>query len=246
VDSVQFRNNVQASLLYMLAMCPGAWFCAAGAGLYALFRRRRAANGTGESGRTDPMTNPFLGAVACLVLPVAVLWRDADVQIHPRYVLVALPGSMIFCVSLYRRWVKSKRGPVIWAAVQILVFGAALAVLAPYRQTQTRKMEFARTVRDSVPDEGLLFAGNLSPVLDYYRGIGVRPRWQVFWSGWDWDAGAAGNAIRRAWAGGIPVYVSGNPAGWFNFEGEFLDLHYLLKDCRQEQVAPMLFRVLPP
>jgi hypothetical protein len=248
---IQFWNNVQASLLYALAMCPGAWCAAAGAGLYGLFRRRTAGTGTEESsctGRRQPgsIPNPVWGAVACLLVPIAVLWRDADVQMHPRYVLVALPGSLIFCVSLYERWVHSRRGPVIWAAVQILIFGLALAVLSPYRQAQTRKMEFARMVRDSIPDEGLLIAGNLSPVLDYYRGIGVRPRWQILWSGWDWDARVAETAIRSAWADGIPVYLSRNPLGWSNFEAEFLDLHFLLKDCRQEQIAPMLFLVLPP
>ena len=232
-------------------MCPGAWFAAAGAGLYSLFRRRTAGSGAGEGGctaRDQPgfLPNPVFGAVACLVVPIAILWRDADVQIHPRYVLVALPGSLIFCVSLYQRWFKSTRGPVIWAAAQILVFGLALAALSPYRQAQTRKMEFARLVRDSVLDDGLLIAGNLSPVLDYYRGIGVRPAWQILWSGWDWDARAVETAVRNAWANGVPVYLSRNPLGWSNFESEFLELQFLLKDSRQEQAVPMLFQVYPP
>ena len=33
-----------------------------------------------------------------------------------------------------------------------------------------------------------MIAGNYSPILDYYRGIGVRPEWQIVWSGWDWNA----------------------------------------------------------
>jgi len=134
---------------------------------------------------------------------------------------------------------------MIWAAVQILIFGLALAALSPYRQTQTGKMEFARMMRDSIPDEGLLIAGNLSPILDYYRGIGVRPRWQILWAGWEWNVRSAETAVRRAWADGIPVYLSKNPSGWSYFETEFLDLHFLLKDCRQEPVAPMLYRVYP-
>lgn len=243
---IQFRNNFQASLLFTLAVCPGAWFAAAGAGIYRLFHRPNPLRAAGERSR-HPGSIPHAawGVVACLLLPIAVLWRDADVQMHPRYALVALPASLLLCASLYQRWVPSRKGPAIWAAAQILVFGVALAVLSPYRQAQTRKIEFARVMRDSIPGKGLLIAGNYSPVLDYYRGIGLRPGWQILWSGWNWGAGNAETAIRGAWAEGVPVYLSKDPLGWSYFEGEFLDVHFLLKNCRQEQVAPMLYRIYP-
>jgi hypothetical protein len=74
----------------------------------------------------------------------------------------------------------------------------------------------------------------------------MRPGWRILWSGWDWDARSVQTAVRNAWEEGIPVYLSRNPLSWSNFEAEFLELHFLLGDSRQEQVVPMLFRVLPP
>jgi hypothetical protein len=245
LGSVQFRNNAEASLLYVMAICPGAWLAVAGAAIYRLFRTDRTPPAVGTS-HADFIPSPFWGIVCCLVLPVAVLWRDADVQMHPRYVLVVLPASLILCASLYSRWVPSKKGPILWAVIQVLFLGIALAALSPYRQIQIKKMEFARVLRDSIPDGALIIAGNYSPVLDYYRGIGVRPGWRILWSGWNWDAKAVEAEIRNSWAGNVPVYLSTDPAGWSYFEREFLDLHYMLKGCKREPVVPHLFRLYPP
>ncbi len=135
---------------------------------------------------------------------------------------------------------------MIWAIVQVLFLGIALTAFYPFRQTQIQKMEFARAMRESIPGRGLMIAGNLSPVLDYYRGIGVRPGWCILWSGWNWDVKEVESAIRKAWVDNIPVYLSTAPPGWSYFEREFLDLHFILKDCRKELIAPNLFRVYPP
>ncbi len=245
VGSAQFRNNAEASLLYTFVLCPGAWVALAGAGIYRLFKRREP--GPVERGsQMDSIPSPLWGGISCLVLPIAVLWRDADIQMHPRYVLVALPASLVLCASLFSRWVPSKRGAVIWAAVQIVFFGVALAAFSPFRQAQTEKIEFARVMRNSIPDGGLIIAGNLSPVLDYYRGIGIRPGWRILWSGWNWDAKTVEAEIRDCWADHIPVYLSTDPRGWSYFEREFLDLHFILKGCRRVQIFPNLFRIYPP
>jgi hypothetical protein len=245
----QFWTNVQASLLYTIAVCPGAWIAAAGAGIVFLFRRQNPAqvSGTKEGNANgSAIPNPVAGAVCCLVVPVVALWRDADLQIHPRYEMVILPAVLIFCVSVFRRWFPSRKGPIIWAALQIAVFGITLLLFSPLRRTQIEKIEYARMMRDAVPGEALLIAGNLSPILDYYRGIGFRPGWRIVWSGWNWDANAAEKVIRRSWAEHIPVYLSENPSGWSYLESEFLDLWYLLKDSKKEQVAPNLYRVFQP
>lgn len=243
MGSVQFRTNLEASLLFAFVVCPGAWFAVAGAGIRRLLRKAPPAAENEPS--ADPIPNPFWGIICCLILPVAILWRDADVQMHPRYLLVALPASVILCASLFRRWAPSGRGVMIWAIVQIGVFGLAMIAFSPYRQMQTKKMEFARMIRDSVPGPGLVIAGNYSPILDYYRGIGLRPGWQIQWSGWDWKHDAVEAKIAEAWANGIPVYLSTDPPGWSYFEKEFLDAHLMLKDCSKEQILPHLLRVYP-
>jgi hypothetical protein len=246
MGKLQFWMNVQASLLYGIAVCPGAWIAAAAAGIAWLFRKRNSdqvlsAKEADEKGGAIP--NPIAGAVCCLLLPLAALWRDADVQIHPRYDMVILPAALIFCVSLFRRWLPSGKGPVIWAAVQVAVFGMTLVLFSPFRQGQIERIEFARVVRESVPGEALLIAGNFSPMLDYYRGIGVRPGWRILWAGWHWDINAAEKVIRRSWAEHIPVYLCENSSGWSYLESEFLGLLYLLQDNKKEQVAPHLYRV---
>ena len=244
MGSLQFRTNMEASLLFAFVVCPGAWFALAGAGLCRIFRRKNPNEAEADS-QTNAVGNPVLGAICCLILPVAILWRDADVQMHPRYLLIALPASVIFCASLFRRWIPSRRGVVVWGTVQVLVFGLALIAFSPYRQTQIKKMEFAQSVRESIPGGGLFIAGNYSPIFDYFRGIGIRPDWQIQWSGWDWNHEVVAAKINEAWANQIPVYLSTDPPGWSYFEKEFLDAHFMLKDCPRELVIPHLYRVYP-
>jgi hypothetical protein len=243
MGSIQFRINMEAGLMFAFVVCPGIWLAIAGAGLHRVFRKKPEQ--TEGASRNDSIPNPIWGVLCCLILPMAVLWRDADVQMHPRYLLVALPASAIFGAALFRRWVPSKRGAVVWAIAQILVLGLALVAFAPYRRTQNGKMEFARAVREAVPGPGLFISGNLSPILDYYRGIGVRPDWQIQWSGWDWSHEGVATKIGEAWLNGIPVYLSTDPPGWSYFENEFLDAYLILRDCRKEQVIPNLYRIYP-
>jgi hypothetical protein len=240
----QFRNNVEASLLFALIICPGAWLAVTGAGIYRLFRKRR--QDTAGNTQTNAIPHPIWGFISCLALPIMVLWRDADVQTQPRYLLIALPASLIFCAALYRRWMPYRKGVVVWAAVQVLVFGVALAVCLPFRQIQIQRIQFALTVRESIQEKGLIIGGGLTPVFDYYRGIGLRPEWQIIWSGWNWDPDAVEKAIHKAWTDHVPVYLSTNPPSWDNFEDEFLDLYFILKDCKKRQIAKNLFRVYPP
>jgi hypothetical protein len=244
MGSVQFRNNAEASLLYAFLVCPGAWIAFAAAGIYRLFRKSLPDPATAVS-QPNHISNPVSGIFCCLVLPVVVLWRDADVQMHPRYVLLVLPAALIFCASLFKRWIPSTKGVVLWAAIQVLFFGIALAAFAPFRETQTKKIEFARMMRDTIPDGSLIIAGNYSPILDYYRGIGARPGWQIQWSGWDWNPQKVEATIQKSWSNHVPVYLSTDPPGWSYFEGEFLDIHFMLKDCKKEPIAPNLYRIYP-
>jgi hypothetical protein len=239
---VQFWNNVQSSLLYTFAVCPAAWLVTAGAGVYALFRKKPT---DGSSATIKPVRNPALGAFCCVLLPIMVLWRDADVQIHPRYALIALPGALVLCARLYDRWARSAKGPVVWAAAHVIVLGVAIAVLSPFWREQAGKMENARAMRDAVPGEALIIAGSYSPILEYYRGIGVRSQWHILWSGWEWNPKTADNSIRQAWADHVPVYISEDPLGWRYFESEYLHFFYLLKNCKREAVGPKFFRVYP-
>ena len=218
--SVQFWNNVQASLLFAFAVCPAAWIAAAAAGAFYLFSRRAPGQGCEPAVR-----KPVLGILCCVALPIVALWRDADVQIHPRYLLIALPSSLILCASIYSRLIRSAKAPAAWAILHVLVFGSALVAICPFRQVQKQKMEFADVVRDAIPGEGLIIAGSYSPILDYYRGIGLRPHWRILWSGWSWNPKDADAVIRQAWTDGLPVYLIENHLAWRYFESEYL--HYL-------------------
>jgi hypothetical protein len=242
--SAQTRINAEASLLFAFVVCPGAWIALAGAGIYHWIKNRQGNFGEARSD-IKPISHPVWGFFCCIALPILVLWRDADVQMHPRYLILILPASVIFCAALFRRWVPSRKGLIAWAALQVLFFGLTLIAFSPYRQTQTAKMNFAQVIRKSVPDEGLIISGNLSPLLDYYRGIGVRPQWQILWSGWDWNIETVDAKILEAWSNGIPVYLSTLPLGWSYFEREFLEVHSLFKDCRREKIAPNLYRIFP-
>jgi hypothetical protein len=245
MGQIQFWNNVQASLLYTLAVCPAAWLALAAAGIYILVQARGSHETSEPIAAQSSIRNPVLGFFCAVVLPIGLLWRDADVQIHPRYVMIALPGALIFCASAYNRWIRSRKGPAIWAIVHVLVFGIAMAAISPFRQVQSEKMANAILMREALPGEALIIAGSYSPILDYYRGIGVRPQWRILWSGWYWDQKSADALIRQSWADGVPVYLCEDPLGWRYFESEYLHFYFLLKDCRKEPVIPKLFRIYP-
>ncbi len=249
---VHFWENVQASLLYTFAVCPAAWLALLSAGIWYLWRRLRrarrplaAGGGPPSAGDAAGIPSPLLGFMCCLFIPLAILWRDADVQIHPRYLLVVLPASLILCARLYHRWTGTTRAAVRWAVLQLVVFGIAQAGMQPLRQLQAEKRDYAQMVRSLVPGEALLIAGGYSPILDYYRGLRDRPGWRILWSGWIWDRDKAAAEIAQSWARNEPVYLCDGPAAWLYFEDQRLDLYYILRGSRSEKVAPGLTRVEP-
>jgi hypothetical protein len=231
-----FWLNFQASALWLFLACPGAWVAAAGAMLFG-----RA----GEDRRRWGVTPAAAaGAVCCLVLPVAVLWRDADVQIHPRYALVGLPAAVLICAALHGRRAPSGRSALVWALLQVFAFGLAQVVSQPFRQMQVERRDYARLVREELAGPALLIAGGNGAAFDYYRGIGLRPDWTIVWSGWDWDPSRTGRDIRESLLNGVPVYLCDGPWAWLNLEGERLQVEFLLRDFSVEATAlPGLKRI---
>jgi hypothetical protein len=232
-----FWQNVQASVLYTLVLCPAAWIALLCAGIYHLSRSRTLWT-------RIPWTS-LVGAGCSLVLPVALLWRDADVQLHPRYVLVALPAAVVVCTHLYSRWLPSSRAAILWAALQVAVFGIAQVATAPFRHLQAERREYAVSVREQLNGKCVLIPGSYSPAFDYYRAIGLRPGWEILWSGWGWKARNAEDTIRSAWSRGLPLYFCDGPAAWLYFEDERLDLYFITRGHPRETVVPGLIRVYP-
>ena len=253
---VHFWKNVQASLLYAFLSCPAAWLSMLGAGGYRLTRGRAEKPGSmlsaaagSQTGPSAPGSNktsvavPLWGFLCCFALPLVVLWRDADVQIHPRYLLILLPASVVFCATLYHRWAAVPRAALVWTLLHVLVFGLAQVVIQPLSLLLCEKKEFALLVREKVPGDALLVAGAYSPAFDYYRALGERPRWSILWSGWGWSRERAAAAISEALLRNEPVYLCDGPYAWLFFEDERLDLHYILLRYRKETVAPGLLRI---
>lgn len=250
--------NMESSALFALAVCPGVWPTLLGGG--AVYAWKRALRGSG-SGRTEAslsqtggttgarasgFSHPAWGVVCGFVLPLAVLWRDADVQMHPRYLLILLPAAILAGVSLFGRLFPSTRAALWWAVIQVAVFGAGAVALEPVHRIQHEKREYANLVLNSVPDRGLLVSGGFSPALEYYRGIGVRPHWRILWSGWGWNRESVEATIRMAWGKGEPVYLCDAPWGWLMLEDERLDLFIILRDCPRVTIAPGITRFYPP
>ncbi len=248
-------GNVESSLVFAMAVCPGVWLALAGG--YAVHALRRAArrfrpatpSSTDDGGRTAldaGFSHPAWGVVCGFVLPLAVLWRDADVQMHPRYLLILLPAALLWGASLFDRLFFSTRAAVWWAIMQTVVFGAGAVVLEPVHRVQYEKRDYANLLLKTVPGTGLLVSGGLSPALEYYRDIGTRPNWEILWSGWGWNREGVACRIRKAWAVHVPVYLCDAPWGWLMLEDERLDLYYVLMDCPRVTVAPGITRYYPP
>ena len=132
-----------------------------------------------------------------------------------------------------------------WVVVHLVIFGIAQVGIQPFRHVQAEKKEFARLVREAVPGAGLLIPGGYSPIMDYYRALGERPQWQILWSGWGWTGRAAETRIRDAWSHHLPVYLCDGPAGWLYFEDALLDLYFIFRHSKKDQIAPGLFRIYP-
>ena len=257
-EGVHFWTNAEASLIFTLGICPGAWLGVLCAGAFQgwknlrRFRRRgteRAASSGSLPGKLPSQGDgiPCLGwAVFCgLILPIAALWRDADVQIHPRYCIIALPASLIFCAAVFHRWLPSRRAAVVWAVLQVGVFGITQIAIHPFRDVYYQKKEYALMVRTMVPGAALLIPGSYSPIIDYYRGLGDRPDWKILWSGWRWNHKDAEKQITEAWRQREPVFLCEGPRAWAYFEDEWLDLFFFLRGHRREVIAPGLVRVYP-
>ncbi|HYK89958.1 MAG TPA: hypothetical protein VE398_14375 [Acidobacteriota bacterium] len=248
---VHFWRNVQASLLWTFLLCPAAWLATLGSWIHHRLKRRAGNDVTSgvrhpDSGSQEtPIPLPVVGVTCCLILPIAFLWRDADVQIHPRYAMIILPAAIIVCSSLYSRWASSSRAAVTWVIVQLLVFGIAQIGIQPLRQIQAEKREYTSLVRASLPGEALLIPGGYSPIMDYYRALGERPEWRILWSGWGWEERGAEKVIREAWSRHTPVYLCDGPSGWLYFEDEFLDLFFIFRNSRKVEIAPHLYRIYP-
>jgi hypothetical protein len=183
------------------------------------------------------------GIVCCLIIPVVSLWRDADVQIHPRYLLIALPASVVMCAAFYARWFPSRRAATVWALLHLASFAVAALPIRIFRQAQFERKAYVEELRRTIPGDALLIGGGYSAVLDYYRVVGGRPGWRILWSGWEWSGDGVRASIADALARGEPVYVCDGPNEWLNFELERLELHQILQSWSTERVASGLTRV---
>jgi hypothetical protein len=254
---IHLSKNIEAASLFTLAVCPGAWLALSGGGINYMCRRVRAWLNPGRAPASTARiggpgvqygvqaAHPVWGLFCGFFLPMAVLWRDADVQMHPRYLMIVLPSAAMMTAWLYSRLLPSAKALAAWAALQVIIFGLCAMALSPIRQIQYEKRAFASMVRATVPDECLLIAGGFSPVLDYYRGLGERPNWKILWSGWGWEQKREDGLIRDAWTRHLPVYLCDAPYGWLMLEDERLDIHFILKDCCREIVGPGISRYYP-
>jgi hypothetical protein len=239
-DRAAWPRNIQASLLYAAALAPGAWLA-----LLAAHAKRRRGGSRALPQEDCSIRVPFWGIVGGFVLPLVFLWRDADVQIHPRYLLVVLPAAILLCAFQFHRHFPGRRGLMAWTSIQVCVFLAAQWSVQPFRQMQIEKREYAQLVLSRVADNALLIPGGYSPVFDYYRVVGHRSGWQVLWSGWAWNANTAAREIEASWKAGRPVYVCDGPFAWLYFEHERLELFRMFRHCRFERVAPGLSMLRP-
>ena len=237
-EEAQFARNLQASLLYLFATAPAAWLALAGGAAWRLVSRLRRAPHAAPA--VPPVPHSGWGALCCLALPVASLWRDADVQIHPRYLLVALPAALVLCARLYRRWFPSDEAAAVWAVLHLALFGVAQVPIQLIRQVQVERKAYVRMVSERIPSEALIVAGGYSPMLDYYRIVGNRPGWTILWSGWEWSREKARATIEDALARGRPVYICDGPYAWLNFELERLDVYQIVQGREADRVAPGL------
>jgi hypothetical protein len=162
---------------------------------------------------------PLLAVGVCGWLAALVLVENHDLPVNPRYLLTGLIGVAATCGWLVGDLVRRRS---LWtAAVLVLLLkGVSDDNLREMRKKARWAREGAGAAReyltklDGLEEDAVFVVGGRTPLVNFYRGIGARPRWQTVAPGSAWPDERLGEVIDNHLAAGHPVYVDFDKDLW--------------------------------
>lgn len=126
------------------------------------------------------------------VFPLLAIIPNADLWLQPRYELVAVPAFILTALVGLQSDCESKPVSVkkrVWAGVllaNLWVLSAGLLLLQRFNGVSLERKIRVEELLATAPHDAVFIGGAYTPVLEFYRQAGIRPRWQVIRSGWEW------------------------------------------------------------
>jgi len=176
-----------------------------------------------------------------------VLLANHDVSVNPRYLLTGLLGLAGVC-----GWHLAKQYPgcklVLAGTVALTAIGLIGTGVYNYRQISRAiaARDYIAKIAD-LPANSVFIVGKHSPLVNFYRGVGARPRWHTISSGSGWPDDRLGAVIDGYLAEGRPMYVDFDPQLWEpgmrarNREAPGLEM--IQREYRLESVRASLYRI---
>ncbi|MDD5544439.1 MAG: glycosyltransferase family 39 protein [Acidobacteriia bacterium] len=181
-------------------------------------------------------------AAGMVVLPLLALLADYDLPIQPRYAVVAVPGMILVALAgLKAAWpmMSSTRrrrvAALLWIGQGLFLIGG-LGVLLHFNHISAERKARLETLKMQAPAHSLFIGGAYTPALVFYRQSGIRPDWQIIYSGWTWDAEQLPVQVAAALHAHQSVYVLHDAQAWDYLQSEWQDVRRLRRNFQFKEV----------
>ncbi|HZS08926.1 MAG TPA: glycosyltransferase family 39 protein [Blastocatellia bacterium] len=186
------------------------------------------------------------------LLSAVMLVANHDLAVNPRYLLTGLLGLAPlggwWLAELVRK--KSRLCYGVMTLLALLTLSGLIGM-----EIYLDRVQWPRTyaTRDYVakisalPDQSVFIVGRNTPLVNFYRAVGARPRWQVIPFGSGWPDERLGEVIDLHLKEGRPVYVDLDRTLWSegmrDHSRESAGLEMIRRSYQLESVRDSLCRV---
>ncbi|MBI1746515.1 MAG: glycosyltransferase family 39 protein [Acidobacteria bacterium] len=214
-------------------------------------RRPDSLESAPEAGPIYNASYPELLAIAFffVALPYMALLMDADMKHYARYVLVGVPG-MAMLAGIYINNIGDRLQAGTWWKYALATgLGTAILLIssAPIQklnQIEQRKKDIITHMYKNAPDDAVFLPGRLTPLVEGYRQMGLKPAWEMIASGWPWPGREnLVNRVSEFIESERPLYFISDGAAWQYLEQEQADINCLRDQFYFQRVDDYLQRL---
>lgn len=182
-------------------------------------------------------------------LPYMALLMDADMKYYSRYVLIGVPGmAMLAGLYINNAAARLRAGP-LWKYGLAMGLGAVILLISsvPIRQRnaiEQRRRDILTHMYTVTPENAIFLPGTLTPLVEAYRQMGIRPQWEMIASGWPWPGREnLARLISDLLYTERPIYLISDVAVWRHLDQEQADINCLRDKFQFQRVDEYLVRL---